>query len=110
MNLLVNAAHAIAESGTITIASGAEGDDRVWIEISDTGCGIAPEHLPHIYEPFFTTKPVGKGTGLGLALTRDIVHRHRGEIAASSTPGQGTSFRVSLPVRRPEEQEGIRCE
>lgn len=106
LNLLVNAAHAIANHGTITIRTGHEADDAwVWIEIADSGCGIMPEHLSRIFEPFFTTKPAGKGTGLGLALARDIVHKHGGSLTAASDPGCGTTFRIRLPVRRSSEEE-----
>ena len=99
LNLLVNAAQAIDTRGTITLRTGSE-NDGVFVEISDTGKGITPEHLKRIFEPFFTTKPVGKGTGLGLSLSYGIVKKHGGRIDVSSTPGQGTRFRVWLPVRR----------
>jgi two-component system, NtrC family, sensor kinase len=98
LNLLVNAAHAIHSAGTITVSTGAEEDGWVWIEISDTGDGIAPEHLTRIFEPFFTTKPVGKGTGLGLSLSYSIVKRHGGQIMVDSVLGKGTVFRVRIPV------------
>jgi two-component system NtrC family sensor kinase len=101
MNLVVNAAHAMGETrGRITIRTGAS-DQEVWLEVADTGSGIAPETLKRIFEPFFTTKPVGKGTGLGLSLSYGIVHRHGGRIEVDSVVGQGSCFRVSLPVRRP---------
>ncbi|PKO34307.1 MAG: histidine kinase [Betaproteobacteria bacterium HGW-Betaproteobacteria-7] len=96
MNLLVNAAHAIEEQGVITISSGHD-DTLVWVEVSDTGKGIAPEHLGRIFEPFFTTKPVGKGTGLGLSLSYSIVNKHGGHIDVRSQVGQGSTFRVVLP-------------
>jgi PAS domain S-box-containing protein len=95
MNLLVNAAHAIEEQ-VITISSGHD-DTLVWVEVSDTGKGIAPEHLGRIFEPFFTTKPVGKGTGLGLSLSYSIVNKHGGHIDVRSQVGQGSTFRVVLP-------------
>jgi signal transduction histidine kinase len=103
MNLLVNAAHAItAERGLITIRSGVEPDgDRVWIEVSDNGSGIAKENLGRIFDPFFTTKPVGKGTGLGLSLSYGIVKKHLGQLEVRSELGQGTTFRVTVPVNRP---------
>ena len=101
MNLLVNAAHAIEERGTITIHSGVQ-DDEVWVAISDTGKGIAPENLKRIFEPFFTTKPVGKGTGLGLSLSYSIVQKHHGRIEVASEVGKGTVFRVYLPVKQPD--------
>ena len=99
MNLLVNAAQAIEERGVITLRTGAI-DDEVWVEIEDTGTGIAPEHVSRIFEPFFTTKPVGKGTGLGLSLSWGIVQRHGGRLDARSNVGAGTCFRLTLPVHR----------
>ncbi|MBS1228556.1 MAG: two-component system, NtrC family, sensor kinase [Proteobacteria bacterium] len=102
MNMLVNAAQAIAERGTITLASGCA-DDQVWISIADTGKGIAPELLTRIFDPFFTTKPVGKGTGLGLSVSYGIVDKHGGRIEVDSLPGQGTTFTIWLPVRRPQQ-------
>ncbi len=101
MNLLVNAAHAIEERGTITIRTGSKGDE-VWVEIADTGKGIAPEHIKKIFDPFFTTKPIGKGTGLGLSLSYGIVQKHHGRIEVQSEVGKGTTFRVWLPVKRTE--------
>ena len=100
MNLLVNAAHAIEQFGRITLRSGQE-NDWVWLEVEDTGHGIAAHVLTRIYEPFFTTKPVGKGTGLGLSLSYNIVRKHNGRIEVFSTPGQGTRFRVWLPALQP---------
>jgi two-component system NtrC family sensor kinase len=97
MNLLVNAAQAIGERGTITIRSG-QGEHRVWIEVEDSGCGMPADVLAHIFEPFYTTKPVGKGTGLGLSLSYDIIHKHGGQIEVHSHPGQGSCFRIVLPV------------
>jgi signal transduction histidine kinase len=102
MNILVNAGHAIEGRGQITIATRAEGD-FAYVEISDTGKGIAQEHLPRIFEPFFTTKPVGKGTGLGLSISYGIVRKHGGEIDVRSEPGIGTTFVIKLPVRQPDE-------
>ncbi len=99
MNLLVNAGHAIETQGTITIRTAMHGEDNICVEVSDTGKGIAPEHMTRIFEPFFTTKPVGKGTGLGLSLSYSIVQRHNGRIEVESQPGQGSTFRVILPVR-----------
>jgi two-component system, NtrC family, sensor kinase len=99
LNLLVNAGHAIAEKGTITIRTRLE-NDEVSISVSDTGCGIPAEHLARIFDPFFTTKVVGKGTGLGLALSYGIVQKHNGRIEVDSAPGLGSTFRVVLPVGR----------
>ncbi|WP_158701003.1 ATP-binding protein [Phytohalomonas tamaricis] len=99
MNLLVNAAHAIEQFGRITLRTG-HGDGWVWFEVEDTGTGIAPNLLNRIFEPFFTTKPVGKGTGLGLSLSYSIIQKHHGRIKAFSEIGQGTRFRVWLPIRQ----------
>ena len=100
MNLLINAAHAIEERGAITIRSGTQGDE-VWVEISDTGRGIAAEHMKKIFDPFFTTKPIGKGTGLGLSLSYGILQKHHGRIEVHSEIGKGAAFRVWLPVKQP---------
>ena len=100
MNLLVNAAHSItAERGTITLRTGHEGAE-VWVEVADNGCGIAPENLSRIFDPFLTTKPVGQGTGLGLSLSYGIIQKHAGRMEVSSQLGQGTRFRITLPVRQ----------
>jgi signal transduction histidine kinase len=99
MNLLVNAAHAIEERGTITIRTGRQGDE-VWVDIADTGKGIAPEHISKIFDPFFTTKPIGKGTGLGLSLSYGILQKHHGRIEVQSEIGTGTTFRVWLPIEQ----------
>jgi signal transduction histidine kinase len=99
MNLLVNAAHAIDERGTITIRTGVEGGE-VWVEIADTGHGIPPENLKKIFEPFFTTKPVGKGTGLGLSVSYGILQKHHGRMEVQSEVGKGSAFRVWLPVKQ----------
>ena len=103
MNLLVNAAHAMGDKrGCITIRTGNAGDDFVWLEFADDGCGIPPEVLPKIFDPFFTTKPVGKGTGLGLSLAYGIIQEHRGHIDVHSEVGRGTTFRITLPVLHTE--------
>lgn len=101
MNMLVNASHAIGEGnyGKITIRSGME-NDMVWVEFADTGKGITPENMKRIFDPFFTTKPVGKGTGLGLSLSFGIVEKHHGRIEVKSEVGNGTAFRVWLPVKQ----------
>jgi two-component system NtrC family sensor kinase len=101
MNLLVNAAHAIDEHGIITIRTRTCDNDKVQIEISDTGSGISKEHLNKIFDPFFTTKPVGKGTGLGLSLSYGIINEHGGKINARSEVGKGTTFMIQLPIQKP---------
>jgi two-component system, NtrC family, sensor kinase len=105
MNVAVNAAHSMSETrGTITVTTGADAE-HAWIEIADTGSGIPKENLSRIFDPFFTTKPVGKGTGLGLSLAYGIVQKHRGHIDVESEPGKGTTFRIVLPIRHPEEDD-----
>lgn len=101
MNLLVNAAQAISGFGQITISTGVDGDS-VWINIADNGAGITEAHLPRIFEPFYTTKPVGEGTGLGLALAYNIVRKHGGEIKVSTEVGKGSVFSVWLPIAGPK--------
>lgn len=109
LNLVKNAAEAVAGRGTIDItAARAVGDwnqprcaarkDALELRIHDSGPGIDPEILPRIFDPFFTTKEVGQGSGLGLAIVHEIVEEHDGCIAAESAPGQGTVFRLRLPL------------
>lgn len=105
MNLLANAAQSIPEHGTITLRT-RRADETVWIEIEDTGIGVAPEIQARIFEPFFTTRPVGKGTGLGLAVSYGIVRNHQGEISVRSAPGKGAIFRVTLPIDPPTIRSG----
>lgn len=100
MNLLQNAAHAVGpERGTITVRCGGDAG-QAWVEVADTGCGIAPHVLPRIFDPFYTTKPIGKGSGLGLSLSHGIVQQHGGRIDVDTTPGKGSTFRVTLPVHQ----------
>jgi len=70
------------------------------VEVADTGIGIDPENVAKIYDPFYTTKGVGRGTGLGLAVSYGIVQEHTGRITVESTPGKGTTFRITLPTAR----------
>jgi signal transduction histidine kinase len=103
LNLLVNAAQAIGDApprGTITIRSGCHDAEHVWVEISDTGCGMTADEVKRIFDPFYTTKGVGIGTGLGLSISYGIVTRHGGSIEVNSVPQRGSSFRVILPVKR----------
>jgi hypothetical protein len=97
MNLLLNAVDAMPQGGTVTVAAGA-GSGRVRLVVSDTGVGIPPENLEKIYDPFFTTKPRGQGTGLGLSVSYGIVKEHAGTLTVESAPGHGARFTVSLPA------------
>jgi two-component system cell cycle sensor histidine kinase/response regulator CckA len=98
MNLAVNARDAMPAGGVLTIATAnSAGDTQVTLSVSDTGTGLSAQALAHLYEPFFTTKESGKGTGLGLATVYGIVEQSGGSIACVSEPGQGTTFTVSLP-------------
>jgi two-component system NtrC family sensor kinase len=95
LNLLLNAVQAIDGPDTIRVeVSLFEGDAT--ITVVDTGCGIAPEHLPSIFRPFYTTK--GSGTGLGLSLARRTAEEHHGRIGVTSAVGKGATFAVTLPV------------
>jgi two-component system, NtrC family, sensor kinase len=97
-NLLLNARDAIPDGGRITLRTSPPENEAVAVEVADTGIGIAPENVARIYDPFFTTKGVGRGTGLGLAVSYGIVQEHSGHIAVESAPGRGTTFRITLPA------------
>jgi two-component system NtrC family sensor kinase len=113
MNVLVNAQHAMADKkGSITVRSrrvpeprspepGAPAVSMVEVSIADTGSGITPENLKRIFDPFFTSKGVGKGTGLGLSVSHGIVKAHGGAIEVESTVGEGSTFRIYLPMEPP---------
>jgi signal transduction histidine kinase len=98
LNLTVNALQAIEGPGIIAIATSDGGNGMVTATISDTGCGIQPSLLEQIWDPFFTTKEVGKGVGLGLAVSYNIIKKHGGEVSAESKPGKGSKFTVRLPL------------
>ncbi len=100
LNLIFNAADAMPEGGTLTIACSVNPGTRcAEIRVQDTGRGIAPEHLPKIFDPFFSTKQEGKGLGLGLSVVYGIIDRHKGSITAESEPGKGTVFTIQLPLK-----------
>jgi signal transduction histidine kinase len=101
-NLLVNAAQAIERQGVIRIRTRQEGNEVV-VRISDTGHGMTPETRARLFTPFFTTKPRGQGTGLGLSVSQSIIARHQGRIEVESEPGKGTTFTVALPLTEPAE-------
>lgn len=98
LNLVINAIQAIGDrEGTIRIATSRETDHKV-LTISDDGPGIPPDTLQRIFDPFFSTKEVGQGTGLGLYIVYGIIEEHRGTIRAESSPGEGTTFTIRLPL------------
>ncbi|MBI9076680.1 MAG: PAS domain S-box protein [Desulfatibacillum sp.] len=105
MNIILNAAEAMEGRGELRITTfKVPGRDKVAIEISDTGPGIPEEVLPHVFEPFYTTKEQGKGTGLGLSLVYGIVESHRGRIMASNNHEGGAVFRIELPLEQDSDQ------
>jgi len=103
VNLLVNAIDAMPSGGNLRIATRIPGSDGMaCVEITDTGVGIAPDVLSHIFDAFFTTKPEGEGTGLGLSVSKEIVTQYGGHIEVESQLGRGTTFSVWLPTRGEE--------
>jgi PAS domain S-box-containing protein len=103
MNLVMNAEHAMNGRGSLGISTHFQPErSRVVINITDSGHGIEQKNLSRIFDPFFTTKPTGEGTGLGLSVSYGIIKNHGGEISVDSTPGQGASFTVYLPVILPD--------
>jgi signal transduction histidine kinase len=99
LNLSLNSRDAMADGGTLTIATALDPTDgsKVTISVTDTGSGMTPEVLARAFDPFFTTKPPGKGTGLGLSQVYGIVRQTGGDVAIESAPGKGTAIRLSLP-------------
>jgi two-component system NtrC family sensor kinase len=104
LNLLVNAGQSIESGGIITIRTGHD-EKWAWIDIADNGCGIPADNMSRIFEPFFTTKPVGMGTGLGLSLSYGIIAQHGGKIEVTSKVGEGSTFRIWLPLQPPLESK-----
>ena len=107
VNLVVNSRDAIATAGSITVRTTSErpdgagseaGQPSAWLEVADTGSGISPEVMPHIFDPFFSTKPPESGSGLGLATIYGIVCQSGGDIFVDSTPGNGTTVTIGLPA------------
>jgi len=108
LNLFLNARDAMPRGGWLTVSTRSDGASAV-AEVADTGSGIPPEQLARIYDPFFTTKAIGRGTGLGLSISYGIVREHEGTIRCDSSVGQGTRFTLSLPVSvRPALRSGAR--
>jgi signal transduction histidine kinase len=104
VNLMVNAVQAMPEGGTLHLQTGGD-EETVRLVLEDNGVGIEPEHLPRVFMPFFTTKDVGEGTGLGLAVVHGIVTLHGGSVRVESERGRGTRFEVQLPSASPPEDE-----
>ncbi|WP_421863702.1 ATP-binding protein [Motiliproteus sp.] len=104
INLLVNAAQAIEDFGQITITTGSD-EKGVWLEVCDTGSGIPEAIQARVFDPFFTTKEVGKGTGLGLSVSYNIIQSHGGDLSFNSSQGEGTCFRLWLPLVPPVEKQ-----
>ncbi|MDE2028650.1 MAG: hypothetical protein KGJ11_08920, partial [Candidatus Omnitrophica bacterium] len=96
LNIFLNAIDAMPDGGTLNVIAKSKSMKQFTIEISDTGCGIEPKDLSHIFDPFFTKKD--KGTGLGLAITHEIIKRHDGKIFVESQLGKSTTFRIELPI------------
>jgi two-component system NtrC family sensor kinase len=101
MNLILNAADAMSDGGRLTLTTRLAGG-MVETEFADTGCGVPEENLDRLFEPFFSTKPLGKGAGLGLSICFGIVKEHHGTISVESEEGRGAKFVVQLPVRLAE--------
>jgi two-component system NtrC family sensor kinase len=106
-NLILNARDAIFGGGQISLMTALNNNDEVIVEVSDTGEGIAPENLSKIYDPFFTTKDVGSGTGLGLAVSYGIVQEHAGRIEAQSRIDEGTTFHLVFPQAQSQRQRAV---
>jgi len=97
LNLLTNAVQAMPDGGELRLRTGRAGRDRIRLEVEDTGIGITAENLKNVFDPFYTTKAPGQGTGLGLSVVHSVVRRYGGDITVESTPGVGTTFRIELP-------------
>jgi signal transduction histidine kinase len=103
VNLFNNALDAMPQGGTLTVRTelrSAAGIPCFTVSVTDTGVGIPAEQLPHVFQPFFTTKPEGQGTGLGLSVSLGIIRNHEGTLEVQSEPGKGSTFRVNLPLAR----------
>jgi signal transduction histidine kinase len=103
LNMIVNAAEAMEDGGTITTGTRSNSTENyIVINITDTGQGIPEENFDKLFDPFFTTKEVGHGTGLGLAISYGIIKEHGGEIFVESELGKGTTFLIRLPLEKEE--------
>ena len=97
MSLLINAIEAMPQGGDINVSVGEEENCAV-IRIKDEGTGISSKDLPHIFEPFYSTKEASKGTGLGLAVVYGIISNHSGHVLVENTSTKGTIFKINLPL------------
>ena len=97
MALILNAKESLDGTGSISVSTAVH-DDQIEIRIRDTGIGISPEHIPHLFDPGFTTKKGRVKLGLGLAMCRKIVEQHNGSICFDSAPGKGTTVIMRLPL------------
>lgn len=102
MNILDNSCYAIKEKGTINIKLQKKEKDVI-IEFEDSGCGMSQEQASKIFEPFYTTKPVGEGTGLGMSISYKVIQQHNGEISVESNEGKGSKFKIRLPIKMNKE-------
>jgi signal transduction histidine kinase len=121
VNLVLNARDSMAGGGTVTLSAssvqvteadaervaGARAGNFVCLSVSDTGCGISPDVAPLVFEPFFTTRDVGEGVGLGLSVAHGIAVQHFGWVELSSEPGAGTECRLYLPIATQEEAKKV---
>jgi signal transduction histidine kinase len=98
LNLVINAKHAMGRQGVLTIRALRRDHEHVQLVVSDTGHGIAPEHRPNLFKPYFTTKPVGEGTGLGLAAVARFMRFAGGDVEVESEPGKGATFTLIFPA------------
>ncbi len=106
LNLIVNARDAMPLGGRIQVAAGRD-QDTLFLRVTDTGEGIAAEALPRVFEPFYTTKESGKGTGIGLAMVREAVESWGGSVAVTSTAGEGAQFEIRLPAADQEMRQDL---
>jgi signal transduction histidine kinase len=107
LNLITNAVQAMPAGGELTLRTGPAGSNQIRIEVRDTGVGIPAEHLQDIFNPFYTTKAPGQGTGLGLSVVHSILRRYHGDIRVASEVGVGTTFTIDLPCQcHPEVASG----
>jgi len=98
--IMVNASEAIRENGEITVRTKNPDEDSIRIDVADNGTGIAPQDVPHIFEPFYTTKRDSSGLGLGLSIVHGIIQNHKGKVEVDSELGKGTTISIIFPLKR----------